>query len=304
MTVAFFRISSGVPDATICTVDEDGHPVGKPEHHAHVVLDDHERASLADAPDQIDGTIGLVPAHAGGRFIEQDHIGAAGDGDGDLKRPLFGIGEDARRHLASLEQIEVGEDPLGACVDVVQPIEAAPEGIALTCRPQHGAAHVLPYAHAVEDVGHLKAARQPATIDELRRLAGDIVTFEQDRAGGRRKHSTDQIEQGGFAGPVRSDDRVPLAPPHRKIDAADDLGGAEVLRHAAQFNRGCVHGRPRASAGPARFHAFVTIRRARRNARRPPPTRMMPTSQGPISFACTGTPRNFIVGPEVYFTAR
>ena len=82
--------------------------------------------------DQIDGTLGLVPAHAGGRLVEQDHVGAAGDGDGDLKRALLGIGEDARRHLAALEQIEVGEDPLGACVDVVQPIDATPEGIALT----------------------------------------------------------------------------------------------------------------------------------------------------------------------------
>jgi hypothetical protein len=39
-------------------------------------------------------------AHARGRFVEQDDVGAARGGDADLERALFGIGEKAGRHVA------------------------------------------------------------------------------------------------------------------------------------------------------------------------------------------------------------
>jgi hypothetical protein len=44
--------------------------------------------------------VGLAVAHAGGRLVEQDHVGAAGDGDADLERALLGIGQQAGQHVA------------------------------------------------------------------------------------------------------------------------------------------------------------------------------------------------------------
>ena len=46
--------------------------------------------------------LGLAVAHAGGRLVEQDHVGAAGDGDADLERALLGIGQHAGRHIAAV----------------------------------------------------------------------------------------------------------------------------------------------------------------------------------------------------------
>ena len=56
--------------------------------------------------DQLDEARGLALAHAGGRLVEQDHVGAAGDGDADLQRALLGIGEVHRQHVALLARAD------------------------------------------------------------------------------------------------------------------------------------------------------------------------------------------------------
>jgi hypothetical protein len=47
-----------------------------------------------------DEALGLALAHAGGGLVQQDHVGAAGDGDADLQRALLGIGEVHGQHVA------------------------------------------------------------------------------------------------------------------------------------------------------------------------------------------------------------
>ena len=81
-------------------VDQHGDLVGQAEHHAHVVLDRQQRLAHGDLADQLDEAGGLAVAHAGGRLVEQDHVGAAGDRDADLERALLGIGQVHRQHVA------------------------------------------------------------------------------------------------------------------------------------------------------------------------------------------------------------
>jgi hypothetical protein len=81
-------------------IDQHRDAVGQAEHHAHVVLDHQQRLAHRHFADQRDRALGLAVAHAGGRLVEQDHVGAAGDGDADLERALLGIGQQARRHVA------------------------------------------------------------------------------------------------------------------------------------------------------------------------------------------------------------
>lgn len=82
-------------------VDQHRDAVGEAEHHAHVVLDDQQRLADGEAADQIHRAFGLGVAHARGRLVEQDDIGAAGDGDADFQRALFGIGEKAGRDVSA-----------------------------------------------------------------------------------------------------------------------------------------------------------------------------------------------------------
>jgi hypothetical protein len=74
-------------------VDQHRDLVGQPEDHAHVVLHRQQGLALRDLADELDEALGLALAHAGGGFVEQDHVGAAGDGDADLQRALLGIGQ-------------------------------------------------------------------------------------------------------------------------------------------------------------------------------------------------------------------
>ena len=129
------------------------------------MFDDQERAAFGQAADQRDRALGFGAAHARGRLVQQDDVGAAGHRDADLERPLLGIGQKARGHVAPGGQVDVGEDLRGALAHLGQVVDVLPEGVALAGRPQHGAAQVLPYAHVGEDVGDLEAARQAAAVD-------------------------------------------------------------------------------------------------------------------------------------------
>ncbi len=53
------------------------------------------------AADQLDRVFGFGAAHAGGRLVEQDDPGVAGDGDPDLERTLLRVGEDTGGDVAA-----------------------------------------------------------------------------------------------------------------------------------------------------------------------------------------------------------
>src|SRR5271166_2488251 len=59
-------------DAPAC---QHGDDVAQPFHHREVVLHHQDGASAADAPDQLDDAVHVTMAHAGGRFVEQHHLG-------------------------------------------------------------------------------------------------------------------------------------------------------------------------------------------------------------------------------------
>ena len=68
------------------------------------MLDDHQRSALADAADERDGNHCFSPAHASRRLIEQDHVGATGNGDAYFERALFGIRQKSSRQVAAALQ--------------------------------------------------------------------------------------------------------------------------------------------------------------------------------------------------------
>ena len=99
------------------------------------MLDHEQRSLLADLVDQCDRAFGLRTAHAGGRLIEQQDVGVSGDGESDLQRALFGIGEQPGRHAPPVEKIDFCEYFLGALLRVGEPLYIAPERIAVAHRP-------------------------------------------------------------------------------------------------------------------------------------------------------------------------
>src|SRR4051812_37405560 len=97
-----------------------------------------------------------------------------------------------------------------------------PERIAVAERPQHRAADVLVDRQARKDVSDLKAARQTAAVDLLRRQPGDLFAVQQNTAGADREAAADQIVERRLAGAVGADDGMALALLDPEVDTIDD----------------------------------------------------------------------------------
>src|SRR6266699_976272 len=124
--------------------------------------------------------------------------------------------------MPAVGAMDLLENLLGALPHVGERIDAVPERIAVAQRPQHGAADVLPHAQPRKDIRHLEAARQPAPVDLVGCLAGDVLALAADAAGRGGEAPADQVEQRRFAGPAGTDHGVALAERDGQADAADD----------------------------------------------------------------------------------
>src|SRR5205823_13889590 len=224
-----------------------------------------------DAADEGHRLGGLGVAHSCGWLVEQDHFGAAGDGDADLECALLGIGEHGGRRAAATGEADRLDDPVRALGRVAQPAQPLPEGVAVPERPEDRAAHVVEHGEVVENVADLEAAAEAAAVDLEGPQPRDVLALELDYARADGKARADQVEEGGLPRSVRADDRVALALLDAEIDAADDCGAPEALAHLLEAKRGRSHASLSCSGlyAPSRRPA---IRREIARSKRPPAT--------------------------------
>ena len=91
---------------------------------------------------------------------------------------------------------------------------------------------VFPHREIAEHARHLERAHQPARRDQMRAEAGDRRVREPHLAGVGTLDAGDDVDEGGLAGAVRSDQAADLAgrKPHR--DAVVGGEAAVALGHA------------------------------------------------------------------------
>src|SRR5690606_23967340 len=131
--------------------------------------------------------------------------------------------------VSLLVELDHFHELLGALVGVVKVRKKPQKGVLVAHAPEHAAAQVFKHAQLGEDVGNLKAARQPHAVDLVRRLAINALAIEQHFAAGGAKAPADQIEQSGFARAVGADDGDPFARLHGQVHATDDFCLAKTL---------------------------------------------------------------------------
>ena len=95
----------------------------------------------------------------------------------------------------------------------------------------------------------LEAPRHPAAHPQAGRYAGDVLPVDLDPPGRDRIHAADQVEDGGLARAVGTDQGCALAAHHAERQIPDDLQPAEGLGHPVQAQDGGVShgGRPLSS---------------------------------------------------------
>src|SRR5688572_30589951 len=225
-----------------------GDPVDDVEDDFHLVLDEDDGAPLPDPLDEGDGALGLLRAHACRRLVEQQQPRLASKRDADLEvalQPVADIGGE----LARLGiETDGGQDLARALHEAGQPVRARPaveDGASTLERDPD----VLEDGEAGKDRRDLERLRDAELRGRELRQAGDVAPFQEDAPPARRQLAGDQLEEGGLAGAVGTDDRAQLAGMHGEIDTVDRQQRSEVSRELFRAEKSRVHtSRPISSA--------------------------------------------------------
>ena len=93
-----------------------------------------------------------------------------------------------------------------------------------------GKAQIVGNRHQGEDVLGLRYEAQAAAHELMRMGRRDVMSVERDGAAEFRNQARDRLDQGRFAGAIRSEDGEDLAGPDPKADAPHDRSTGFVAR--------------------------------------------------------------------------
>ena len=162
--------------------------------------------------------LGERGVHAGHRLVQHQHRRVAHQGARHLQQLPLTAGQAARIVVALLEQLEAFEQVIRLRADLLLASPpAAPEDRAaeplpgLILRPEQ---HVVQHGHRRQRLGQLKGAHHPGLRHPIRARRCERLPLEYplrfDARFGRLVgdvESGDQVEEGGLACSVRSDQR-------------------------------------------------------------------------------------------------
>jgi len=150
------------------------------------------------------------------------------------------VGQGGRRRTAPAAQRHLIENGVGAR-DQIGPRHPWPQHVVMHAAGRlHGEPDVLLHAQIGEQIGELKGAAETGAGAQRRGKLRDIGAVEQDTAAGGAQLSGDQIEIGGLAGAVGTDDRGQLTRPKGATDVVDRNMSAEANGQIAGFEQGHV----------------------------------------------------------------
>jgi len=196
-------------------VHDHGPPDQRPQR-AELVRHQQDRPAAGGEPAERGGERLLAGrVHPGGRLVEHQQVGPAGQRPGDQRALLLAAGERGHRVVDAVQQADVGErvadrGPVGVAGRAEDPAAGQPaRGDDLADGGRHAAAGAEP----LRDVADPGPGPEPA-------LRG---AEQVDLAAGRRDQTEDRADQRRLAGAVGAEDRDHLAGGHRERDVVQDL---------------------------------------------------------------------------------
>ena len=222
---------------------------------------------------------------AGGRFVEQDHLGIGGERAGDLEAPSLAVGELARRSVlaSSRETDEIEQLDRRRCRTAFSPRRVrGPFDAARRARPipRWSSAPILMFSNTRERAEEPRGLESPrdASLGDAVRLLAD----HGDRRGASRREGDvpflglvdpgERVEQRGLARAVRTDDGEDLAAAHLEARrrSARPRRRSAASTFVTRKIRSVVAGRSRLRlpSGPRRCGSLRRPRRRRTRALR------------------------------------
>src|SRR5882672_9351143 len=212
-----------------------GDALRKSEHEIHVVLDDEDRDLPGQLVEHLQDTVRFQRRHARGRFIEEQHPRLQAQGDRDLDQALLAVGQ-VENALSGISGEPESREQLQAFVTNV--------GVRARCA-QHLRGHATALGHCERDVVEhgetaekrvdLERPTQPALDAIGLTQSGDVLSAENDPAGGGRQHPGEHVDEGGFPGAVRTNQRMARPRFEAEIDLVRDRERAERFAQGARF---------------------------------------------------------------------
>jgi hypothetical protein len=182
--------------------------------------------------------VDLVVVEAGGRLVEEQKLGVAGERAGELDALAHREGQAPGRPKSECREVHERHQLLGALRDApllgLRPRQAQGVGD----EAGRGAAvaadlDVVEHAHAVEQGDVLEGAADAELGDDMARPVEDGAALEQDVTLVGHVEPGEAVEKGGLAGAVGADQPGDAAGRHVEGDAIEGDDAAEAHRHIA-----------------------------------------------------------------------
>ena len=183
----------------------------KAEDEVHVVLDEQHRDVPRQGRHRGEQFVPFRLRHAGGRLVEQQHARAAGEGDGDLEKPLLAVRQVRRSLVEHVREIEACRD-VGDVADdrILAPGDTPPIPTAAQSLG-HSEPQGFRRRHGREELVDLKGAHEAAAHAQLGAQIRDLGAFEKNASCARRQNAGEKINEGGLAGAVWADEGMARA---------------------------------------------------------------------------------------------
>jgi hypothetical protein len=202
--------------------------VGDIHHHAHVVLDHHDRHAelFVEIDDVACHVLLFLEIHPGHRLIEQDQPRLQRHGAREFDPLAQTVGQRAGGGLAHRLQVEEVDDllDLAAMLELFaprpgQPVQRSRDEIVLQqmMSPDHD---VVEHAHMMKQREVLEGAADAEPGPRVGIERGDVLPAIEQLPFGRPVAARDAVDDRGLAGAVGADDREQLA----VVDAETDFG--------------------------------------------------------------------------------
>ena len=197
--------------ADLLAVVEHDHAIGDVHHHAHVVLDQHDRRAvlLVDVEHEAAHVLLFLDVHAGHGLVEQQQRRLGRERAREFDALLQAVRQPADRRLADVLDLQEVDDLLdlapvlqllaSRATDVDRLLEEV--RVHLEVAPGHD---VVEHAHALEQRDVLERARDALRRGLVRVHVAAHLAAKRDRALLRVVDAVDDVEHRALAGAVRA----------------------------------------------------------------------------------------------------
>ncbi len=228
--------------ADLLAVIEDDDPIGYVHHHAHVVLDQHNRGAvlLVDIENEPAHVLLFLHVHAGHRLVEQQQRRLGGQCAGKLDTLLQSVRQAPYRRLPDVLDLEEIDHLLHlrplrhlltpSAPDPYRLLDEA--GLHLEVAAGHD---VVQHRHALEERDVLERAGDAVGRGVVRAHFAAHPAAECDLALLRAIDAVDHVEHGALARPVGADDRAHLVRANVEADVGERLDAPERKRDVLEL---------------------------------------------------------------------